>query len=156
MIPDFDAIDDTIIVGSAFTADDVPTLKDLGVGAVLSLQAEMHDPVEELGRYGIACARVACEDFRAPSLTQLEEAVETIGRFVREGRRVYLHCYAGLQRSVTVAACYYIWASPERFNARTAIEYVCARRRNACPLREQKDAVLDFDRVVRALRSSGA
>jgi protein-tyrosine phosphatase len=149
---DFDAIDDRLMVGSAFEAEDVPMLVDLGVGAVVSLQAEMHDPVEELGRAGIACVRVECEDFRAPSPAQLSTAVEAVDEFIKNGRRVYLHCYAGLQRSVTVAACYYIWADPQRYNARTAIDFVCARRRNACPLREQKDAILEFDRLVRAMR----
>jgi protein-tyrosine phosphatase len=66
---------------------------------------------------------------------------------------VYLHCLAGLQRSVTIAACYYIERDPGRWNARTALEFVCSRRRNACPIREQIEAVLDFDRMVRAMRS---
>jgi len=148
---DFDAIDDRLIVGSAFEAADVPMLVDLGVGAVVSLQAEMHDPVEELERAGIKCVRVECEDFRAPSPAQLRAAVEAVAGFVEEGRRVYLHCFAGLQRSVTVAACYYIRAEPDKYNARTAIEFVCARRRGACPLREQKDAIIDYARLVTAM-----
>lgn len=151
---DFDAIDDDLIVGSAFGAGDVPMLVDLGVGAVVSLQAETKDPVDELERVGIRWARVACEDMRAPSLQQLEEAVDAVRRFTREGRRVYLHCFAGLQRSVTVAACYYIAESPETYNARTALDFVCARRRNACPLREQKDAIIDYDKIVRAFRGA--
>lgn len=150
---DFDTIDDTLIIGSAFTANDVPLLVELRVGAVVSLQAEAPDPVEALSRVGIVCARVGCEDFRAPSLNKIEEAVDVISGFVASDRRVYLHCFAGLQRAVTIAACYLVRSDPDRWNARSALDEVMSRRRNACPLREQIDAILDFDRYVRILKN---
>jgi protein-tyrosine phosphatase len=151
---DFDAIDDTLIIGSAFAADDVPLLAELGVGAVVSLQSEAPDPVAQLERHGIAWARIGCEDFRAPSLGQIEAAVEAITDFIDRGHRVYLHCFAGLQRAVTVGACYYIARDVERFNARAALDLVVEKRRHACPLREQIDAILEFDRYVKAVRRS--
>jgi protein-tyrosine phosphatase len=150
---DFDTIDDTLIIGSAFSAHDVPLLVELRVGAVVSLQAEAPDPVDALARVGIVCARVGCEDFRAPSLGQLEEAVDVIRDLVARDHRVYLHCFAGLQRAVTVAACYLVRSDPDRWNARSALDEVMSRRRNACPLREQIDAILDFDRYVRILKA---
>ena len=153
---DFDTIDDTLIVGSAFVADDVPLLAELNVGAVVSLQSEAPDPVAHLERHGIAWARIGCEDFRAPSLGQIEEAVEAVTGYVDEGHRGYQHCFAGLQRAVTVAACYYIARDFERFNARSALDLVIQKRRHACPLREQIDAVLEFDRYIKALRRSTA
>jgi protein-tyrosine phosphatase len=146
---DFDTVDDSLIVGSAFVAEDVPLLVELKVGAVVSLQAEAPDPVAELERAGILSTRVGCEDFRAPTLGQIEEAVEAVGAFVARDLRVYLHCYAGLQRAVTIAACYLIRSDPAQWNARSALDLVCMRRRNACPMREQIDAILDFDRYVR-------
>jgi protein-tyrosine phosphatase len=149
---DFDAIDDTLIVGSAFARYDVPLLAELGVGAVVSLQAEAGDPTDTLEAYGILWERVPCEDFHAPSLVQIDRAVAAVRGFVTLGRRVYLHCFAGLQRSVTIGACYLIAADPNVWNASTALATVCARRRNACPLGEQIDAVIGYDRMVRGLR----
>jgi predicted protein tyrosine phosphatase len=148
---DFDTIDDSLIIGSAFDEDDVPLLVELGVRAVVSLQAEAPDPLHLLDRHGIAAARIGFKDFHAPSLGQLEEAVGAVRRFVESDRRVYLHCYAGLQRAVTVAACYLIATDCTRWNARTALEDVTAKRRRACPMREQIDAVIDFDRLVRGM-----
>jgi protein-tyrosine phosphatase len=153
---DFDAIDDTLIIGSAFVADDVPLLAELNVRAVVSLQSEAPDPVEHLERHGIEWARIGCEDFRAPSLGQIEDAVTAITHFVDRGHRVYLHCFAGLQRAVTIAACYFIARDFERYNARSALDLVIQKRRHACPLREQIDAVLDFDRYIKTLRRSDA
>ena len=149
---DFDTIDDTLIIGSAFDDADVPLLVELGVSAVVNLQAESPDPVLVLERHGIVSARVELMDFHAPSLGQLDEAVGHVRGFVDEGHRVYLHCYAGLQRAVTVAACFLIARDVQRWNARTALEDVTSKRRRACPMREQIDAVLDFDRLVRAMR----
>lgn len=146
---DFDTINDRLIVGSAFSRADVPLLVELKVTAVVSLQAEAPDPVEVLEPAGILTARIPCEDFRAPSLGTLDEAVNVIHTLVEADKRVYLHCFAGLQRAVTVAACYLIKADPGTWNARSALDEVMAKRRNACPLREQIDAVLDFDRYIR-------
>lgn len=150
---DFDTIDDSLIIGSAFVAADVPLLRELRIGAVLNLQAESPDPEDALRRHGIVHARVACEDFRAPSLAKLDEAVDVIRGFHDDGHRVYLHCYAGLQRAVTVGACFLVASDPARWNARSALDEVIAKRRNACPLREQIDAILDFDRYVRVART---
>ena len=150
---DFDTIDDSLIIGSAFVAADVPLLVELRVGAVVNLQAESPDPEEALESHGLVYARVECEDFRAPSLGKLEEAVDAIRGFHDEGHRVYLHCYAGLQRAVTVGACFLVANDPERWNARSALDEIIAKRRNACPLREQIDAILDFDRYVRVAKS---
>lgn len=147
---DFDTVNDSLIVGSAFSAADVPLLVELNVGAVVSLQSEAHDPIEALDCHGILSARVPCEDFRAPSLVQIEAAVEAVEGFVVDGRRVYLHCFAGLQRAVTIAACYLVKTDPGEWNARSALADVCGKRRNSCPLREQIDALLDYDRYVRA------
>ena len=152
---DFDAIDDSLLVGSAFDAADVPYLVELGVGAVVSLQAEAPDPEEALQAAGIACTRICCEDFTAPSLGQIDDAVDAIRDHWGAGRRVYLHCFAGLQRSVTIAACALIASDPDRWNAKSALEEVCSKRRHACPMRSQVDAVLDYDRYVRAMRSVG-
>lgn len=149
---DFDAIDDTLIVGSAFAPGDVPLLVELGVGAVVNLQEEASDPVAALESAGIGYAQIGCRDFHAPSLRQLIASVDAVARFVAEQRRVYVHCYAGLQRSVVVASCYLIASDPSAWNARTALAEVCAKRRRACPLREQIDVVMEFDRYVRALR----
>ncbi len=150
---DFDAIDDSLIIGSAFVAADVPLLVELRVGAVLNLQAESPDPEQALAEHGLVWARVECEDFRAPTLGKLEEAVDAIQGFRDEGHRVYLHCYAGLQRAVTVGACFLVASNPEKWNARSALDEIIAKRRNACPLREQIDAILDFDRYVRVART---
>jgi protein-tyrosine phosphatase len=149
---DCDAIDELLVVGSAFLTDDIPALRDLGVGAVVNLQAEASDPVAELESVGIMTAHVELEDYRAPTYGQLDDAVAAVRYFSARRRRVYLHCYAGLQRSVVVAACVYIDQDPRRWDARNALEFVCSQRRNACPLREQVEAVHDFERVLRAIR----
>jgi atypical dual specificity phosphatase len=153
MMFDFDAIDDSILVGSAFHADDVPTLVELGVGAVVSLQAEAPDPVEALEAAGLRWTRVECLDFHAPTPTQVDSAVSAVEAFVNEGRRVYIHCFAGLQRSVTIAACYLIKRDPVQWNANSALERVRSRRRHACPTYDQIEAVLLYDRIVRELRN---
>ena len=107
---------------------------------------------DSLASLDIAYAQVACKDFHAPSVVQIDAAVAAIRAFVADERRVYLHCRAGLQRSVTIAACYLVASDVARWNARSALDEVCAKRRRACPMRDQIDALLTYDRYVRALR----
>lgn len=92
--------------------DDLDALRDDGVNVLVTLVT-----TDELDWLGVSGLRDGCEargighralpiaDQRAPGL---EEATELVGWLLAEleaGRRVVLHCMAGLGRTGTVAAC---------------------------------------------------
>lgn len=46
------------------------------------------------------------EDYGVPTYRQMDELAALLDGWLEEGRAVYIHCYAGVGRSRTVAASY--------------------------------------------------
>ena len=105
----------SLVVGSApWSAEDVRQVVDeVGARALVSLQDD-----EDLGarglawstlwglhvRAGLRAERVPIRDLDARDLARhLDRAVAVVEAALAGGRRVYLHCTAGLNRSPTVA-----------------------------------------------------
>jgi protein-tyrosine phosphatase len=92
-------------------ADDVAVLSGLDIDAVVNLCQDSEYPegareqVEAAFRTaGIEERRLGMVDFAGFGPAQLEAAVSEVLRQLERGRRVYLHCRAGQQRSTAVAA----------------------------------------------------
>ncbi|MBX2796601.1 MAG: dual specificity protein phosphatase family protein [Myxococcales bacterium] len=54
---------------------------------------------------GMAFLHVPVEDFRAPTLAQVEETMRWLSTALQQGGSVVLHCWAGLGRAGTMLAC---------------------------------------------------
>lgn len=52
--------------------------------------------------------RMPIIDFDVPSEETMENILATLDAALADGRRVYVHCFAGLGRAATVAACYLV------------------------------------------------
>jgi protein-tyrosine phosphatase len=118
---DYNEVLPDIYVGSCpTTSDDIDHLKyRLGVTAVMNLQTDedlkrLDTPWSKLqARYRrekIKVCRVPVRDFDAEDLRKnLPECVQTLGKLVRDGHTVYVHCTAGVGRSPSVVVTYMAW-----------------------------------------------
>ncbi|MEZ5581805.1 MAG: dual specificity protein phosphatase family protein [Candidatus Competibacteraceae bacterium] len=116
-----------IIIGSCpIKPADIETIHSTsGASALLSLQHQ--ECLDRLGinyrqhmkrgkRLGMTMARCPMRDFDpADQRLRLPEAVHTLHELLSDGRRVYVHCTAGINRSSLVVLAYFIWveALPE-------------------------------------------
>ena len=114
----FTDLDDELAVGSyPHTPDHVHFLRDqIGVTAVLNLQSDVDLKMRGVDwtvmwplytRLGVQTSRVPILDFTPTDLAKhLDKAVEALDKFVSKGRKVYVHCNAGLNRSPSVVIAY--------------------------------------------------
>ena len=112
-----DWITDNLLVGPApLGPEDYGLLQRMGITFILNLQED--NELKILGRnpdaefsvaasFGITVYRVPIKDFSNRSLlAHLDEAIEVLTDLLKTGKKVYLHCAKGLNRSPTVAVAF--------------------------------------------------
>jgi protein-tyrosine phosphatase len=69
-------------------------------------------------------------DFGCPSVDEMRAILTTIDTELADGRRVYVHCHAGIGRTGTVAAC---WLVEHGSDPEEALRLVTERRGTRSP-----------------------
>ncbi len=104
----WDFVDPQVIVGARPFRRDVPTLRKLGVQAVVNTCEEYWGPVTEYARHGIEQLHLPTTDFTHPELADIVRGVEFVQKHVEANQVVYIHCKAGRARSATIALCWLV------------------------------------------------
>jgi protein-tyrosine phosphatase len=99
-------IEPLLFVGGQFHPEQWPLLRDLGVRAVLSMQAEHED--HYVGDPPERTLRLQVPDFTAPTQAQLLEGVAFIAEAHGAHLPVFIHCHAGVGRAPIMAAAYLV------------------------------------------------
>jgi protein-tyrosine phosphatase len=141
-------VGDGLLAGAYPTdADDVAALAREHVDEVVNLcenveyaPGEREVVAEALAAAGIPERRVALVDHGALRAPAVELAVVTVLEGLDAGRRLYLHCRAGWQRSAAVAAA--VIALREGLDIEQALEVVRGRNPRAEPLAHQRADLL--------------
>jgi len=81
------------------------------------------------------------DDNEAPTLEHLHEGVDFIRKIVKEGGKVYIHCWEGLGRSATMAAAYYVSTGK---SIEDAWDHIKRRRSFVRPTRVQIERLEEF------------
>ena len=123
---------------------DVSMLASLGIGRVLNLAEESEyqsgdrEAVEAaLDAAGIEEHRLPLPDYGGLPSGLIERAVQQVVDWLDEGKRVYLHCRAGWQRSAALAAG--VVAIHEHMDIDEALALVQLRKPTADPLPHQRE-----------------
>ncbi|KAK9142008.1 hypothetical protein Syun_011408 [Stephania yunnanensis] len=125
----WDEVDQFLLLGAVPFPKDVPRLKQLGVGGVITL----NEPYETLVPTSLYHANeiehlvIPTRDYLfAPSSKDINRAVDFIHKNTCGGRTTYVHCKAGRGRSTTIVLCYLV--KYRHMTPSTAFEYVRSRR----------------------------
>ena len=105
----WDAIDNHFYLGGALMFDDIERLQRQGVRAVINLCAERRDHEPRLAAVNMAYLWLPVLDMCAPSFAQIEQAMRWIQHQRQRHHTIYVHCAAGVGRSATLLACWYIY-----------------------------------------------
>ncbi|KAL3829945.1 hypothetical protein ACJIZ3_018747 [Penstemon smallii] len=149
----WDKIDQFLLLGAVPFPKDVPRLKQLGVGGVITLNEpyETLVPTSLYYAHGIDHLVIPTRDYLfAPSFVDINLAVDFIHRNACNGQTTYVHCKAGRGRSTTVVLCYLV--EYKHMSPAAAFEYVRSRRPRVLLAPSQWKAVQDYKQQRMASR----
>jgi protein tyrosine phosphatase (PTP) superfamily phosphohydrolase (DUF442 family) len=102
----FSQVNEHLFVGGQYRRRGWPRMERWGIDAVVNMRIEYDDQIA-----GIAPEHylyLPTIDTTPPSIEQLEKGVEFIQNEVDHGHGVYIHCEAGVGRSIAMAAAYLV------------------------------------------------
>jgi atypical dual specificity phosphatase len=120
---------------------DFEFLKENGFESIVSLT---EFPLNEmlLEEFGFSVKHIPVRDFEAPTLEQVEDFVAFAEKARAEGKKLVVHCDAGLGRTGTILACYLVSIG---YNAAKAIEEVRVKRPGSVETIEQEELVVKYE-----------
>ena len=137
----WDRVDDHVLVGAIPFRSDVPQLVAEGVRAIVNTCVEFSGLSDAYEAAGIEQLHIPTVDFTAPTLEDIERAVEFITRHARGQNSVYVHCKAGRGRSATVAVC---WLIANGLSPKEAQNILQERRPHVVRTVHQRQVVKQF------------
>jgi protein tyrosine phosphatase (PTP) superfamily phosphohydrolase (DUF442 family) len=106
----WDVIDEHFCLGGALMFDDIERLQQQGISAVINLCAEREDDQDRLGQARMEHLWIPVIDMCAPTFEKIIQGVGWIEHQLLADRVIYIHCAAGVGRSATLLASWYIYA----------------------------------------------
>jgi atypical dual specificity phosphatase len=138
----WDVIDEHVFLGGTLMFDDLERLRREGVQAVVNLCAERQDNRRRLREARMEYLWLPVFDAFPPTLEQIQQGVTWIEQQLQAGRAVYVHCAAGVGRSATLLACWYMYARGMRVSQ--VLRFMKARRPQIALTRWQVRRLQEF------------
>ncbi len=124
---------------------DLDFLKRHGISAIVGLQAERSDEESRLLNAGMEYLHVPIKDGHAPELSQIQSMVDWINKQTQNGRKVYMHCAAGVGRAPTMAMAYLVSTG---LTADQAFAEIKLKHHDTDPGPRQLDAVREYEALI--------
>ncbi|KAB2632438.1 dual specificity protein phosphatase DSP8 [Pyrus ussuriensis x Pyrus communis] len=141
----WDKVDEFVLLGAVPFPTDVPRLRDVGVGGVITLNEpyETLVPTSLYHSHGINHLVIPTRDYCfAPSLSDACRAVDFIHENALSGQTTYVHCKAGRGRSTTIVICYLV--HHKQMTPESAYEYLKSIRPRVLLASAQWQAVQEY------------
>ncbi len=120
---------------------DFEFLKENDFEAIVSLT---EFPLNEalIEEFGFSVKHIPVRDFEAPTLEQVRDFIAFAEKARAEGKKLAVHCDAGIGRTGTILACYLV---SKGYNAAKAIEEVRVKRPGSIETVEQEELVMKYE-----------
>ena len=139
-----------LLVGEApINDEDIILLKKYKIKSVLSLCDENEFPYKEDFLKNFICKRVILPDHKVDRIItfdELEESINILINLLKEGK-VYVHCFAGLERSPLICMGYIMINKGITLNE--SLEYLMSVNPGSCPMQKHLDQLEKFIRNLK-------
>ncbi|MGK5736076.1 phosphatase domain-containing putative toxin [Acinetobacter junii] len=125
------------------TALDLKYLQDVGITDLVSLTEESFNP-DLAAEFGITVLHFPIDDMSVPSLQDAYQFCLCIDQKISHRKSIALHCKAGLGRTGTMLAVYFLWKARLQKTALEAIEYIRSLNYLMIQSEQQIDFLYDF------------
>jgi atypical dual specificity phosphatase len=132
--------------GLPITEDEFRWVVDKGIKSIVSVR-EVPLPSKWFDGGEIDYLHLMVEDYGAPTMEVLDEAVDYIDKKIRSGKAVLVHCAAGKGRTGAVLAAYII--KKEKLTAEQAIEKIRLMRPGSVQSLTQETALSMYEKYLK-------
>jgi atypical dual specificity phosphatase len=122
-------------------AFDLQALAKVGVNHLISLEEQETVPRTLASEHGIEVHHFPIQDMRAPGLAETEALTLHIGEKIRAGNCLAVHCKAGLGRTGTIIASYFVKSGMTALEAKRKIRCIDPRMIQS---QQQEDFIEEF------------
>ena len=140
-------IDDKLAgCGLPVTENEFKWVVEKGIKSIVTVR-EVALPSEWFDGTDIDYLHLRTEDFGAPTLEEMEEAVNFIDKEIQRGRSVLVHCAAGKGRTGAVLAAYMM--KKQNLTAKQAIERMRIKRPGSVQSITQETALSMYEKYLK-------
>jgi atypical dual specificity phosphatase len=132
--------------GLPITQEEFKWVVDKGIKSIVTVR-EVPLPSKWFDGTDIDYLHLMVEDYGAPSMEVMDEAVNYIDKKIRSGKPVMVHCAAGKGRTGAVLAAYMI--KKENLTAEQAIEKIRIMRPGSVQSITQETALSMYEKFVK-------
>ena len=119
---DYSNITDNIIISGEYTQNDVFTIQKLGVKCVIDMRSESIFDQSLFESIGINYFNIPVDNYFAPELDQIDNAIEYINSNISVDNNILIHCKAGVGRSSLIIIAYLITTGLDLFESMKIVQ----------------------------------
>ena len=119
---DFSNITDNIIISGEYTQNDVFTIQKLGVKCVIDMRSESLFDQSLFESIGINYFNIPVDNYFAPELDQIDNAIEYINSNISVDNNILIHCKEGVGRSSLIIIAYLITTGLDLFESMKLVQ----------------------------------
>lgn len=135
------------------TEEDLDDLRHVGVTRLVNLTEEPFDAA--LAKlFGITCSHLPIVDMHAPTVVEASSLCADLDQWIASGEIVALHCRAGLGRTGTLLAAYWLWRGNGERSALESVEFIRRLNTNMIQSEVQVSFLSQFASSIGATEAS--
>ena len=119
---DFSNITDNIIISGEYTENDVFTIQKLGVKCVIDMRSESLFDQSLFESIGINYFNIPVDNYFAPELDQIDNAIEYINSNISVDNNILIHCKEGVGRSSLIIIAYLVTTGLDLFESMKLVQ----------------------------------